>query len=471
MDKITALAAERFGIHTIRPFQYLVMKRILEEDQRSDPHPGMIVSLPTGSGKSLCFMLPTLLVSGITIIVYPLLALMADQQRRFEEAHIPSLIIQGGQTPQERETLFSSLSNTRVIITNAETLSSNKVLAHLLGLDIAMIVVDEAHTIQRWGSTFRPALRTLGPLIAHLKPKQILCFTATADQEVINELNFLFFPHQKAHLIQGSSDRPNISYFAYPTLSKSRALATLLANQSNRPAIVFTPTRKLTETLARYGRISHPEIETRAYHAGLSNEERAEIEKWFLSHPDGILYATNAYGMGMDKKNIRTVIHHTLPSDILAFLQESGRAGRDGLKAHSIVLLNGLEPTTPLTTIFTQRKNCYRSLLLAHLNEEIESCPGCGVCLGIHQRRKEGERAIIKTLFFHPLSYSPFTLALILHKRDFHHRYSGVLAGWRIREIEEAISVLIATKKLHSPKMFAHKLIILPKIDKLFRGR
>ena len=471
MDEITTLAAERFGIHALRPFQYLVMKRILEEDQYPDPHPGMIVTLPTGSGKSLCFMLPSLLVSGLTIIVYPILALMADQQRRFEEANIPSLVVKGGQTRKEREKLFASLSNTRVIITNAETLSSNEVLAHLLGLDIAMIVVDEAHTIQRWGSTFRPALRTLGPLIAHLKPKQILCFTATADQEVINELNFLFFPHKKAHLIQGSSDRPNISYFAYPTLSKSRALTTLLANRSNRPAIVFTPTRKLTETLARYGRISHPEIETRAYHAGLSKEERAEIEKWFLSHPDGILYATNAYGMGMDKKNIRTVVHHTLPSDILAFLQESGRAGRDGLKAHSIVLLNGFEAQSPLFPIFNQTKTCYRSLLLAHINEDVESCQGCGVCLGIHQRLKEGERAIMSTVFFHPLRYSAYTLAVILHKRDSHHRYSGVLAGWRIREIEEAIGGLIAAKKLRSPKIFAHKLIILPQIDKLFRGR
>ncbi|HPK64233.1 MAG TPA: DEAD/DEAH box helicase, partial [Sphaerochaeta sp.] len=168
MDDITSLARERFGINAVRPFQYLVIKRILEEDKKENPHPGMIVTLPTGSGKSLCFMLPALAVSGLTIIVYPLLALMSDQVRRFEEAKIPVLCLKGGQSKKERMEILSDLANVRALVTNAETLAHPRVLSALLHIPISMIVIDEAHTIERWGSSFRPALRTLSSLIAHL---------------------------------------------------------------------------------------------------------------------------------------------------------------------------------------------------------------------------------------------------------------------------------------------------------------
>jgi len=469
MDHITTLARERFGINAVRPFQYLVIKRILEEDKKENPHPGMIVTLPTGSGKSLCFMLPTLVVSGLTIIVYPLLALMSDQMRRFEEAKIPVLCLKGGQSRKERARILSRLADVRALVTNAETLANPGVLSALLHVPISMIVIDEAHTIERWGSSFRPALRTLSSLIAHLRPRQTLCFTATADNAVINLLNTLFFTGKPAHLVRGSSDRENIAYHSYPALSKSRAITTLLHNPSTRPAIVFAPTRALTERLARYFRISNPALDVRYYHAGLPKDARLAIEEWYYHHPDGVLFSTNAYGMGMDKKNIRTVIHYAPPSDALAFLQESGRAGRDGLPAQSIVLINEHDRSSPLFRIFNQHERCYRSLLLSLMDEELEHCFGCGVCLNNRILHREGERPILRTIFFNPLKYTPYTLALTLQKKDARVLYSGSLSTWRIREIEEAVRTLVAERKILQPPFLKGKMILLPQIDK--RGR
>ena len=469
MDHITSLARERFGINAVRPFQYLVIRRILEEDKKETPHPGMIVTLPTGSGKSLCFMLPTLVVSGLTIIVYPLLALMSDQMRRFEEARIPVLCLKGGQSKKERREILTNLRNVRALITNAETLANPGVLSALLHVPISMIVIDEAHTIERWGSSFRPALRTLSSLIAHLRPRQTLCFTATADDAVINQLNTLFFNGEPAHLVRGSSDRENIAYHSYPALSKSRAITTLLHNPSTRPAIVFAPTRALTERLARYFRISNPALDVRYYHAGLPKDARLAIEEWYYHHPDGVLFSTNAYGMGMDKKNIRTVIHYAPPSDALAFLQESGRAGRDGLPAQSIVLINEADRSSPLFRIFNQHERCYRSLLLSLMGEELEHCFGCGVCLNHRILLREGERPILRTIFFNPLKYTPYTLALTLQKKDARVLYSGSLSTWRIREIEEAVRTLVAERKILQPPFLKGKMILLPQIDK--RGR
>ena len=193
------------------------------------------------------------------------------------------------------------------------------------------------------------------------------------------------------------------------------------------------------------------------------------IESWYFHHPDGVLFATNAYGMGMDKKDIRTVIHHSPPSDALAFLQESGRAGRDGLPARSIVLINEADRSSNLFPIFNQHKQCYRSLLLSLMDEELEHCFGCGVCLNHRILYREGERPILRTIFFNPLKYTPYTLALTLQKKDARVLYSGSLSTWRIREIEEAVRTLVAERKILQPPFLKGKMILLPQIDK--RGR
>lgn len=299
---IHTLAKEVFGIHTLRPFQHVVIQRILELDQQSVDHRGLLVTLPTGSGKSLCFMLPSLLVEGLTIIVYPLLSLMNDQVRRFTSKGIGCVAIQGGQTQELRKRLFDDLAlqKCKVVITNAECMGQASVIAELARHRISLLVIDEAHTIVRWGEGFRPALAALGPLIAFLPIKQVLCFTATADDGVVEGLNHLIFTKHKPHVVRASSDRPNISYHVFRTLCKDHTLSTLLEHSLSRPAIVFCNTREGTHFACNAFLRSHPGIPCRYYHAGLDANQRKALEAWFENQKEGVLFSTNAFGIVND---------------------------------------------------------------------------------------------------------------------------------------------------------------------------
>ncbi|NBK25754.1 MAG: ATP-dependent DNA helicase RecQ, partial [Spirochaetia bacterium] len=390
-DLINTLAKDKFGLPSLRPYQKLVIQRILEQDTTQSNHEGMLVVLPTGSGKSICFMLPAIMVSGLTVIVYPLLSLMNDQIKRFEKSGIPCVCIRGGQTKEQRDLIWYKLADkqTSVIITNAECMLNAQVIANLSLYPISLLVVDEAHTVVQWGTSFRPSYTSLGTVIAYLSIRQILAFTATADEAITRELQTLLFLGKKPHSVRGSADRENIIYHAQDTLSKIHSVSMLLKDTTSRPAVVFCQTRRECELAANDFSNTYPYIPARYYHAGLGTESRVLLESWFAETEEGILFSTNAFGMGVDKKNIRTVVHRTLSKDVTSFLQESGRAGRDGSIAHSFVLLgeeerknSGKEDAslTKLYRIFTDRHICLRWKLLNLLGEQIEGCSGCDVC-------------------------------------------------------------------------------------------
>ena len=451
---IHALAQERFNIPYLRPFQELVISDIIENDRPSSHHRPTVVILPTGSGKSLCFMLPALVVDGLIVIVYPLLSLMNDQRRRFERAGIACAQLQGGQSPTERRACFASIdAGTKVVITNAETLSQASVITQLSRHTISLLVLDEAHTIVSWGKGFRPILAELGPIIRHLPIRQLLLFTATADNTVLAELGRLILSNRKAHLIKASSDRENISYHTARVLSKRRAVNTFLSSPESRPALVFCPTRRTCETMSAHYREANPTIPASFYHAGLSKAERRERESWFIENSEAVLFATNAFGMGVDKSDIRTVIHTYAPPDALSFLQESGRGGRDGKHCHSLFLLQG-PPSAPslITTIFTQTNTCIRALLLKALDEEGQHCSGCDVCDHTVFTKREGEEAILNALRYKPFSYTTVTLMNHLADDTIRHRHSGHLSSWQQSEIIEAIGLLIAEGKIRRLK-------------------
>ncbi|MGE4584120.1 MAG: RecQ family ATP-dependent DNA helicase [Sphaerochaeta sp.] len=434
MTDIDRLAATFFSIHALRPFQQLVIHHILEHDRSTADHDGTLVTLPTGSGKSICFMLPSLLVEGLTVIVYPLLSLMQDQRRRFAQANIPCICLRGGQTKEQRRLLFARLPETKVVITNAECLCQTQVFSILAQFTISLLVLDEAHTIVRWGEGFRPILASVGTILAHLPIRQLLCFTATADQPVVQGLDRLVFHHRPVYRVKGSVDRQNISYHVVRTLCKEHAIARLLGNAALRPALVFCPTRGESEHGAYDFLLSHPGVPVRYYHAGLTSQARNHLEEWFLKQSDGVLYATNAFGMGVDKKNIRTVVHHTLPSDILAFLQESGRAGRDGRPAVSIILLDERERSSPTASIFSNTTTCFRMQLVGALDETLESCSGCDICNGTLGLRREGQSSIIQAVGLHPFQFSPGSLTAYLQQ-------GGV--AFREKHLRKAIGSLL----------------------------
>jgi ATP-dependent DNA helicase RecQ len=366
-DKDTAgEIAASFGIPYLFPYQRLVVSNILE-----DGPPYQIVILPTGAGKSLCFQLPAMILTGVTVIVYPILSLMSDQLRRFEEQNIPAEILRGGQTPEERGRVYKQAQSgrTRVIISNPETLLQPRVLDSLCSIKIDHLVIDEAHCICEWGETFRPSYLELHTLHETLGITRVTAFTATASPVVLESIHTRLFPGKQAHLIKGNPDRTNIRYWVRPVLNIHHGLVTLLkhpeiteASRSAtpitagfpdplpRPALVFCPTRATTESTARMLRTRLGETEIRFYHAGLSRNEKSVIESWFFASADGILCATCAYGMGVDKADIRSVVHFTAPESVESYLQESGRAGRDRQAAWAVLLYNPFETENPSTS-------------------------------------------------------------------------------------------------------------------------
>ncbi len=435
MDLLTQTASERFGISYLFPYQRLVITNILRraglfgEEEQSEAPPHQIVLLPTGAGKSLCFMLPACLLQGLTIVAFPLLGLMADQLRRVEEAGLKGALLKGGMSRREKEEIWmkAAAGELDMLLTNPEMLVLPEVRRRLSEIEIAHLVLDEAHTIPEWGETFRPACLELGRILPELKVNQITAFTATASPLILEKIKTILFDGLAFNLVRANPDRVNIFYEVRPVLSRMAEL-TRLARQAERPALIFCPTRRQTEQCALELRQRLRDQDIRFYHAGLSKELRSELEAWYFHHPRAILAATCAYGMGMDKQNIRTVIHYALPASVEAYLQESGRAGRDRRPCRAVLLYHpedaGREDQNPdarqreryarLAAFAADKDRCRRESLLAVLEAEPEDCDNCDVCRKEVRNSARGEdllKALIRRYRGH---FSPEELALFL---------------------------------------------------------
>jgi ATP-dependent DNA helicase RecQ len=433
-DPLDDAVKRLFGLSYLFPYQRLVVSNILEAAQAkgiSIRWPGtggqagemprgedeetissdrecqgrQIVILPTGAGKSLCFQLPAMLTEGPTLVIYPILGLMTDQERRLEERGFSPVVLRGGQSKEERDAVWNKLDSgqSKFIIANPEVLLTPQVMARLGNLKLTHIVIDEAHCVSEWGESFRPDYLEIKKITETAKAPIVTAFTATASARVLEKIEKYIFGDTGALRIIGNPDRRNITYAALGCILKDPAVRDLLI-KNRRPAIVFCSSRKGTEKLARYLRNELEEEgiawsnEIRFYHAGLSREEKKEVEAWFLHNPGAVLVATCAFGLGIDKSDIRTVIHRDCPPSVEAYLQESGRAGRDGAQSGAIILW-GPEDEKSLKRAGTETArrrlgglldyardttHCRREALLGLLNYEGESeSPGslcCDVC-------------------------------------------------------------------------------------------
>lgn len=403
-DPVASAALRYFGVGCLFPWQRMVISNILDawrsrtacvtegdDDTDSFSCGRQIVILPTGAGKSLCFQVPSLFLDGPTLAVYPLLALMVDQKRRLEECGIRCAVFRGGQSREEREMNFAAVrGGAPLIIVNPEILRDGKVSGFLAECGIAHAVVDEAHCVCEWGDTFRPAYLELGKMIGRLNPPLVTAFTATASGTVLSRISSVLFGGS-AHVVRGGGDRPNIHYSVMRASAKKKAVLGLAAAEC-RPMLVFCGKRRMAEEMARELNEFFGDFRAKFYHAALDRAEKERVENWFMESADGILCSTCAYGMGVDKGNIRTVVHIAVPDSAEAYAQESGRAGRDGLPAKAILvwsLRDGTEASRlPVNSRksamsrFAQDGKCRRGILLDSLGAAPEVCCGCDVCDG-----------------------------------------------------------------------------------------
>jgi ATP-dependent DNA helicase RecQ len=325
-----------FGLEQFRPGQRDAVAAAL--DGRDS-----LVVMPTGGGKSLCYQLPGIATAELTVVVSPLIALMADQYRRLREGGHPVAMIASGMEPDAAARALADVrgGHARIVLCSPERFGSSSFLEAIAARRIDLFAVDEAHCVSEWGHDFRPDYLRLRGVIDRLGSPTVMACTATATEqvgaEIVQRLGL-----RDPHMLRAGFDRPNLSFDVITlegTGSKARKqmlLSLALADPEMRPAIVYCGTRReveeVTELLCADGPLAV------GYHAGMPADERAAAQHRFMSGDAQVVVATNAFGMGVDKADVRTVVHWAIPKSVEAYYQEVGRAGRDGLPARAILL-------------------------------------------------------------------------------------------------------------------------------------
>ncbi len=394
MDRAAQLLHSVFGFPDFRPGQAEIVASVLEGRNT-------LAIMPTGGGKSLCFQLPALCRDGVTVVISPLIALMRDQVRALKAAGVEAGALTSGNTDEETEAVFQAIDDGRLklLYLAPERLASGAALGLLRRARVSLIAVDEAHCVSQWGHDFRPDYLRIGDLRRALNVP-LAAFTATADDETRAEIvSRLFGGETPATFLRGF-DRPNI-HLAFAVKDSPRDQILRFAGaRKGQSGIVYCGTRAKTETLAQAIReAGHPAV---AYHAGLDAEDRRVVETRFQRDDGLIVVATVAFGMGIDKPDIRWVAHADLPKSIEGYYQEIGRAGRDGLPAETLALYGpddirmrrqqideGAAPPdrkaadhARLNALLglAEAQACRRQVLLGYFGETSVPCRNCDLC-------------------------------------------------------------------------------------------
>jgi ATP-dependent DNA helicase RecQ len=335
LDASPEALLEAFGLTAFRPGQ---REAVVAALGRRDS----LVVMPTGGGKSLCYQLPGIATRDLTVIVSPLIALMEDQCRRLTALGHPAVMLASGRDAENRAALDAVRDGeAQIVFAAPERFASSAFRAALARRTIALFVVDEAHCVSEWGHDFRPDYLRLRPVIDALGHPPVMACTATATPKVAEEI-VARLGLRDPERVRSGFDRPNLSFDVIPfdgegSVARKRALlADGLAMPENRPAIVYCGTRRSTEEVAEL--LVGDGLSAVAYHAGMSATARSEHQHAFMSGAADVVVATNAFGMGVDKADVRSVWHWALPSSLEAYYQEAGRAGRDGAPARAVLL-------------------------------------------------------------------------------------------------------------------------------------
>ncbi len=394
MPKASELLSSVFGFDAFRPGQRDIVEAVAAGRNA-------LAIMPTGGGKSLCFQLPALMRDGVTVVISPLIALMRDQVRALREAGVEAGALTSGNTEEETSAVFEALEARRLklLYMAPERLASGGTLTLLRRIGTSLIAVDEAHCVSQWGHDFRPDYLRIGALRQALDVP-LAAFTATADEETRSEIIVRLFDGLAPEVFLHGFDRPNIHLaFAVKDSPRKQILAYAEARRG-QSGIVYCGTRAKTETLARA--LSETGHSACAYHGGMEAEQRRIVERRFQTEDGLIVVATVAFGMGVDKPDIRWVAHADLPKSIEAYYQEIGRAGRDGAPAETLTLFGADdirfrrgqidESPAPAERRFAdhgrlnallglaEALGCRRQQLLGFFGEASEPCGNCDLC-------------------------------------------------------------------------------------------
>ena len=394
MSGAATLLQEVFGFDAFRPGQEDIVDAVTAGQN-------VLAIMPTGGGKSLCFQLPALLRDGVTVVISPLIALMRDQVRALRAAGVEAGALTSGNTDEETETVWQALDAGRLklLYIAPERLAAGSALSTLRRIGVSLIAVDEAHCVSQWGHDFRPDYLRIGDLRRALGVP-LAAFTATADSETRDEIVEKLFGGTAPQSFLHGFDRPNLRLAFAAKDGPRRQILAFAAARKGQSGIVYCGTRAKTETLA--GALREGGHNACHYHGGMEAEDRRQVEHRFSTEDGLIVVATVAFGMGVDKPDIRWVAHADLPKSIEAYYQEIGRAGRDGAPADTLTLFGpddirlrraqideGLAPSerrmadhARLNALLglAEAHGCRRVTLLGYFGERAQPCGNCDLC-------------------------------------------------------------------------------------------
>ena len=419
-DRALQLLQTYFGYTSFRPAQEAPVESLLKNED-------VVAIMPTGAGKSICFQIPALCKSGLTVVFSPLISLMKDQVDGLVDQNIPAALINSTLTQTEfNKTMYDVRSgNIKLLYIAPERLGSNFFCNVLRSMPISQVIVDEAHCISQWGHDFRPSYRLIGDWLASLPKRPVVgAFTATATKAVENDIKTLLgLDHANVYVT--GFDRPNLSFSVMRTPKRMDYVVDYVRRHSHENGIIYCSTRKDVERV--YDNLTRAGIQTGYYHAGLSDEMRKDMQNKYAFDRLQVMVATNAFGMGIDKSNVRYVLHYQMPRNMESYYQEAGRAGRDGAPAECILLYSGqdvrvhkylieqghLEPQREQVELrklqsmidYCFCSTCLRKYMLAYFGEIVPwlECSNCSSCntkgerVNVTKEAKAIFRAIIAT--------------------------------------------------------------------------
>jgi ATP-dependent DNA helicase RecQ len=395
MTTIQDTLRQVFGLQDFRPFQQEIIERVVSGGDA-------FVLMPTGGGKSLCFQLPALHRPGLGIVVSPLISLMKDQVDALQANGVRAAMYNSTLPAQEARAVLARLHNGEIdlLYVAPERMMRPGFISSLEHLEVALIAIDEAHCVSQWGHDFRPEYAALGELRQCFPAVPFIALTATADPQTRDDIVQVLGLHD-AQLYATSFDRPNIRYTVLDKHRPQSQLKRFLKHHPGASGIVYALSRKRVEEIAAH--LNEHGHMAAAYHAGLGAETRRDVQDRFIRDDLQIVVATVAFGMGIDKPNVRFVFHYDLPRHMEGYYQETGRAGRDGLAAEAVLLFGTQDVATARYHLeqnandnqrridahklnamvgFAESVTCRRQVLLGYLGEQMDRpCGNCDICL------------------------------------------------------------------------------------------